>query len=78
VACLSMWTLIRSALVAWPHAAVTMLPGISCTVYPYWNMRIAVGVQFSLAALILLRDSALRPWKEFQNTAVRRVHVNSR
>jgi len=44
----------------------------------YWNTRIAVGVQLSLAAVVLFRDSALRPWKEFQNTAVKRVRVRSK
>ena len=73
-----MWTLLRSPVVCWSHAAVTVLPGISSAVYLYWNMRIAVGVQFSRAAVILFRDSALRPWKEFQNAAVKRVRVNSR
>ena len=60
------------------HAVVIRLPGISSAVHLYWNMRIAVGIHFSLQAILLFRDSALRPWKEFQNTTVKPVGVNSR
>jgi hypothetical protein len=55
-----------------------MLPGISSAVYLYWNVRIAVGIEFSLAAVMLFQDSALRLWKEFQNPAPKPVSVNSR
>jgi hypothetical protein len=48
-----------------------MLPGISSAVYLNWKMRIADGIQFSLATGMLFQDSALRPWKEFQNTLLR-------
>jgi hypothetical protein len=51
-------TLIGSALVAWLHAALTVLPGISSTVYLYWNMRIAVGIQFSVSTGICVLQLA--------------------
>jgi hypothetical protein len=74
VACHSTWTLVRSALVSLSHA-VTVLPGISFTIYLYWNVRIAVGIQFSVAAVMLFQDSALRPWEEFQSRTVKPVRI---